>query len=396
LHMAAIKGNEEFAAMLCDFHADIDLADLLGNTPLHYASSWGHLPVVKLLIERGCQFAERNNEGYTATDYAYSYQTKEILEDSARAIHDARKNARRPPYAQMRGLSLDEERPLPVMKDSRRPHPRIRSGSGTTATSDSADELAAQAAHSYSSTSSVTSSLPSSSTSYSRITPPPRLHSHNAVNGHAGGILPLPSQLPTVNNGSLGIVSNTHSVLSPIASRVLANDAGAMAEYMKRNRSGSQGESSRHVIVQASSPHTSSILSNTTPPIMEEPIAQKYSLKRLRPSLSAAALRQTAAVAPSVQGIAGAGSDVRSRFRAGTNPSPGLRSQFSPPVSLSTGLAEESLDRIPIPRRTAASGALPFLHEPTSDSLGIQSSSTTPPTLPPKDDQVHRRGPSVS
>ncbi|KIJ56703.1 hypothetical protein M422DRAFT_149726 [Sphaerobolus stellatus SS14] len=73
LHMAALKGNEDFVGMLCDFSADVDLADLLGNTPLHYASSWGHLLVVKLLIERGCQFAARNNEGYTATDYAYSY-----------------------------------------------------------------------------------------------------------------------------------------------------------------------------------------------------------------------------------------------------------------------------------------------------------------------------------
>jgi len=51
LHMAAMKGNEAFVAvglqlsrvclllirsqMLCDLHADIDLADLVGNTPLH-------------------------------------------------------------------------------------------------------------------------------------------------------------------------------------------------------------------------------------------------------------------------------------------------------------------------------------------------------------------------
>lgn len=36
------------------------------------ASSWGHIPVVQLLIERGCQYAARNNEGFTASDYAYS------------------------------------------------------------------------------------------------------------------------------------------------------------------------------------------------------------------------------------------------------------------------------------------------------------------------------------
>jgi hypothetical protein len=28
--------------------------------------------VVQLLIERGCQYAARNNQGFTASDYAYS------------------------------------------------------------------------------------------------------------------------------------------------------------------------------------------------------------------------------------------------------------------------------------------------------------------------------------
>jgi hypothetical protein len=53
------------------------------------ASAWGHIPVsllnthvklyliplqvVQLLIERGCAFNAKNNEGFTASDYAYSY-----------------------------------------------------------------------------------------------------------------------------------------------------------------------------------------------------------------------------------------------------------------------------------------------------------------------------------
>jgi hypothetical protein len=28
--------------------------------------------IVQLLIERGCQYAARNNDGFTASDYAYS------------------------------------------------------------------------------------------------------------------------------------------------------------------------------------------------------------------------------------------------------------------------------------------------------------------------------------
>lgn len=30
------------------------------------------LQVVQLLIEKGCQFASRNHEGFTASDYAYT------------------------------------------------------------------------------------------------------------------------------------------------------------------------------------------------------------------------------------------------------------------------------------------------------------------------------------
>src|SRR5882724_7890975 len=220
------------------------------------------------------------------------HHTKETLEDSARAVYDARKNARRPPYPQMRGLSLDEERPLPPRKDFRRPRPRLRSGSGTTTASESADELAAQPAHSQSSISSATSSQTSglsSNGSRSHMAPPPRSQSHGAMNGQSDQPRSQPP-LQSPSNSTLSVAYNTHSALSPIASRVLASDAGAMAEYMKRNRSGSHGESSRHIIVQASSPHPGP--NTATPPIMEEPIAQKYSLRRLRPSLSAAALRQ--------------------------------------------------------------------------------------------------------
>jgi len=45
LHVAALKGNEEFVKMFCDLGADFDLPDELGNTPLHYASAWGHIAV---------------------------------------------------------------------------------------------------------------------------------------------------------------------------------------------------------------------------------------------------------------------------------------------------------------------------------------------------------------
>ncbi|PBK72760.1 ankyrin [Armillaria solidipes] len=72
LHVAALRGNEELVRMLCDLNADVDLPDNKGNAPLHSASSWGHITVVQLLIERGCSYTARNNDGFTASDYAYS------------------------------------------------------------------------------------------------------------------------------------------------------------------------------------------------------------------------------------------------------------------------------------------------------------------------------------
>lgn len=37
----------------------MDLADLKGDSPLHYASAWGHLKVIQLLIERGAAFQNK-------------------------------------------------------------------------------------------------------------------------------------------------------------------------------------------------------------------------------------------------------------------------------------------------------------------------------------------------
>jgi len=291
-------------------------------------------------------------------------------------------------------LSLDEDRPLPRRKEFKRPTARLRSGSATTTTSDSADELAAQV-NSQSSLSSITSSQTSglSNGSVSLSTPSTQPSLRSPSQGAVNGIDSLRPGLP--NSTSLGVSPMGHSALSPVASRVLASDAGAMAEYLKRSRNGgSQGESSRHVIVQASSHHAPSTINTATPPIMEEPISQKYSLRRLRPSSSAAALRQTASAASPTQISPTGGNDIRSRLRAGTNPnlSSGVRPQFSPSTPATGRLSsEECLDRSQTPRRTATSGpTLPSLPEPTTGDNGI------PPALPPKDHHLHRRGPSVS
>ncbi|KAL7415195.1 ankyrin repeat-containing domain protein [Mrakia frigida] len=84
MHVAAQEGNQAFVRLLMDLGADFDLPDVFGNTPLHYASAWGHLSVVQLLITSGCQFAARNNEGFTASDFAYSISLQGALQGGQR------------------------------------------------------------------------------------------------------------------------------------------------------------------------------------------------------------------------------------------------------------------------------------------------------------------------
>jgi ankyrin repeat protein len=95
LHVAAQAGNTGFINLLCDFGADLDLTDLQGNTPLHYASAWGHVETVKVLLERGCQFAGRNYEGFTASDFAYSHMVMGVLQSTARELFEERRLRRK-------------------------------------------------------------------------------------------------------------------------------------------------------------------------------------------------------------------------------------------------------------------------------------------------------------
>ena len=50
---------------------------------------------VMMLIERGCQFATKNNFGWTALDYSYSMDMKSHLQECARKHHEETKNSRR-------------------------------------------------------------------------------------------------------------------------------------------------------------------------------------------------------------------------------------------------------------------------------------------------------------
>ena len=126
LHVAAQAGNSQFINCLCDYGADVDLTDLQGNAPLHYASAWGHVDTIKLLLERGCQFATRNVDGFTAADFAYSHTVKATLETTAKELFEGRRNRRMAEMVPSTSGSSSKFISPPM------PEGRLRSGSVST------------------------------------------------------------------------------------------------------------------------------------------------------------------------------------------------------------------------------------------------------------------------
>jgi ankyrin repeat protein len=65
LHVAAINGNLQIAAILIKAGAKIDSTDKLGNTPLHYAGDRNQVEVTKLLLDLGAAPDPVNRNGMT-------------------------------------------------------------------------------------------------------------------------------------------------------------------------------------------------------------------------------------------------------------------------------------------------------------------------------------------
>ncbi|KIK68024.1 hypothetical protein GYMLUDRAFT_36836 [Collybiopsis luxurians FD-317 M1] len=318
LHAAALKGNEELVRMLCDLGADLNLSDNQGNTPLHYASAWGHVPIVQLLIERGCQYAARNDEGFTASDYAYSYTTQTTLQDAARLQYELNKKSRRAIFAQAanRGSEMGIVPPNLHPENSRAreirsPSQRMRSGSGTSRTTNTSDsgeyENGLMAPHSHSSLSTSSSPSQPSASSHSHYHPPPTL-------GHSAS---ASATFP----GQLNPPANPASALSQLASRVRERDADAMEKYLRRNRSESSSTDNKSVNGSFSSNGNADNLGSLAvflPSGSSTP-------KRLRPSISASHLRSTEPLSPTLE-------QPEHRTRSGTGPSSSRPSPYPHPV----------------------------------------------------------------
>ena len=65
LHIAALNGNLQIAAILIRAKAKLDIKDKLGNTPLHYAAERGQLEMAKLLLDVGASVDPENRNGMT-------------------------------------------------------------------------------------------------------------------------------------------------------------------------------------------------------------------------------------------------------------------------------------------------------------------------------------------
>lgn len=333
--------------MLCDLGADVDLADNEGNTPLHYASAWGHIPIVQLLIERGCQYSARNNEGFTPSDYAYSTSTRDTLQDTARAQYELNKKARRNVFAQAAARGTEwggASSPLPPPPPPKaygytNGSVRVRSGSGTSRTTTTSDSDLAD----ISGLGQPSKSRPSFGSSFSPSRRPiglPVSGTSSSGSAFSGFMSPQP---PTAS--SFAASKDPAAALSPIATRTLERDADAMEKYKLRQRSGSAATASTDTPSQ-----NGSMPSALTPPTGQEsddlnslnPLITVGSVaprRRLRPSASAAQLHS-----PQSTSGATASQQDASRNRSGTSPA-NLNTPFATSEPLSVATPTQSSSR---------------------------------------------------
>ncbi|KAI9597160.1 ankyrin repeat-containing domain protein [Syncephalis fuscata] len=92
LMYAAKHGCDGIVEFLLDSGLGPDDVDEDGSTALHFASAFGHIKTIRLLVIRGCRYATRNRTGWSATDWAYSPLVQAELEKCAVDEFERRRN----------------------------------------------------------------------------------------------------------------------------------------------------------------------------------------------------------------------------------------------------------------------------------------------------------------
>jgi hypothetical protein len=275
--------------------------------------------IVQLLIERGCQYAARNNDGFTASDYAYSLviffarrnhpsslfdltfpgnsiSTRDTLQDTARIQFENNKRARRQVFAQAAQKGTERMPDAVIASPPKMRHRngsgshRLRSGSGASrmtggTTSESDFDGSPSLLHGH-----YTSNSPMSSPStHSTNLPSAGSQYYNQMSAGTSSTFSFPSPSLSANSG----LPTTQNTLSPIATRMLERDADAMEKYKQRNRSGSAGTASTDAPSQTESiGHLNGVDREEVVPPMNSLVNGSVQPRRLlRPSSSAAQLR---------------------------------------------------------------------------------------------------------
>lgn len=337
--------------------------------------------------------------------------TRDTLQDTARAQFENNKRIRRQVFAQAaeRGTEwpADSGKAIPSPVSIRQRYRggsesfRMRSGSGGSRTATSESDLESP------SFAGKLSNSPNSSPSH-RLAHLPSGGSSN---------LSQPYGLSSASSTSTYSIPNSAtSALSPIATRMLERDADAMEKYKMRNRSGSAGTTSTEILSQNGSSTVASLNEEDMLPLNAVINGSVPARRLLRPSASAAQLRSNAPSVtnpPSLDMI---------RTRSGTNP----KVSKSPPADGNSFSGSQStvssrptvIPEVPFPEDDDYSGPSekyaqfpqPPLPQPGKPPERKGSSGLTTPTstrrlpfsllskpLPSIDPQIsHRRGASTA
>eukprot|EP01038_Epipyxis_sp_PR26KG_P005459 gene5459-7557_t len=79
IHVACRYNNRLALEIILNNGISVDFVDQSGNTPLHFASKYGHIDLCRFLIDRGCNAAKLNSRKQSAYDIAESHVVRQYL-----------------------------------------------------------------------------------------------------------------------------------------------------------------------------------------------------------------------------------------------------------------------------------------------------------------------------
>ncbi|KAJ3391603.1 hypothetical protein HDU92_008952 [Lobulomyces angularis] len=88
IFVAAQNGLRQIVSSLLDLGIDVNIVDKEGSTLLHHASAYGFYETVAMLLERGASPNIKNNAGWTPSDWAYSSDIKDYLNECVNALSE--------------------------------------------------------------------------------------------------------------------------------------------------------------------------------------------------------------------------------------------------------------------------------------------------------------------